>query len=555
MRARLVVTATALADTMRNPALRRVQLSFASVWTSEWALTVAVGVIAFNDGGAALVGIIAALRMAVPALVSPFSSALADQLRRDRLLFWAGLVRSAATALAALLLAFHGPEVAMYALLILAACAFIVVRAAGTALVPLLCNSPQELTSAMATRGLFDSTSTLVGPLLAALLLGLSTPAVVVAVAALLSAVSSALLTGLAYDAPARVGSTFSLKHLAVEEAEGLAAIRRNADAGVLIALALVQTFVRGGLTVFLVVLAFTVLHTGDAGVGLLTAALGAGATVGSVAAFSLVMGHRLALVEGLGVALWGLPLMASAGVTSGLALALLIGVIGVGNALADVGGFTLMARLVPEELLGRLFGTFESLIALTVALGSLVAPLLIDHLGLRAALLIVGVVAPVAALLATPRLLRVDRSVRRLDDEIGVLRRVAMLQPLPLPVIEHLAEHVGHLHVAEGTDVFREGDAGDYLYVIERGTADVFRDGRMVLHLDEGECFGEVALLRSIPRTATVRAHAELDLQTVGRAEFLLAVAGSAATGREAQHLLHERLKVIAPVMNAEDA
>lgn len=538
---------------MRNPALRKVQLSFAAIWTSDWALTVAVGVIAFRDGGAALVGIIAALRMAVPALVSPFSSALADRLRRDRLLFWSGLVRAAATALAALLLAAHAPMVAVYALIILAACAFIVVRAASTALVPLLCDSPQELTSAMATRGLLDSTSTLIGPLLAALLLGFSTPAVVIAVTALLSAVSSALLSGISYDVPARAPSRFSFKRLAVEELEGLVAIQRHRVAAVLIALALVQTFVRGGLTVFLVVLAFTVLHTGQAGVGLLTAAVGAGATVGSLAAFTLVTGHRLAVVEGIGVALWGLPLMASAGVSSGLLLAVLLSGIGIGNALADVGGFTLMARLVPEELLGRLFGTFESLIALSVALGSLVTPVLISSLGLRPALLVVGAVAPAAVALAAPRLLRIDRSVQRLDDEIGVLRRVGMLRPLPMPAIEHLAELVGHVHVAEGEYVFRQGDAGDYFYVIERGGADVIHDGRTVLQLEAGDCFGEVALLRGIARTATVRAHTELDLHTVGRGDFLLAVAGCSASGREAQHLLHERLKTIAPALETD--
>lgn len=540
---------------MRNPALRKVQLSFAAVWTSDWALTVAVGVIAFRDGGATLVGIIAALRMAVPALVSPFSSALADRLRRDRLLFWSGVVRAAATALAALLLAAHAPMPAVYALIVLAACAFIVVRAASTALVPLLCDSPQELTSAMATRGLLDSTSTLVGPLLAAVLLGFSTPAVVIAVTALLSALSSVLLSGLSYDVPVRAASRFSLKRLAVEEAAGLVAIQRHRDAAVLIGLALVQTFVRGGLTVFLVVLAFTVLHTGQAGVGVLTAAVGAGATVGSVAAFSLVTGHRLALVEGIGVALWGLPLMASAGVTSGLLLALLLSVIGIGNALADVGGFTLMARLVPEELLGRLFGTFETLVALSVALGSLLAPVLITHLGLRAALLIVGAVAPAAVALATPRLLRIDGSVRRLDDEIGMLRRVTMLRSLPMPAIEHLAELVGHVRIPQGAAVFHQGDAADYFYVIERGGADVIHDGRTVLHLTDGDCFGEVALLRGIARTATVRAHTELDLHTVGRGEFLLAIAGCSASGREAQHLLHERLKTIAPAIDVEPA
>ncbi|HEX6539704.1 MAG TPA: cyclic nucleotide-binding domain-containing protein [Candidatus Dormibacteraeota bacterium] len=539
---------TALGQTMRNHDLRRAQASFAASWTSEWALTVIVGVVAYGDGGAALVGIVAALRMALPAFVSPFASALADRKRRDRVLVFSGLVRAVVTALAALLLAVHGPLPVFYGLIVLASCAFILVRSANSALVPLLCRSPLELTSAMASRGLLDSASTLVGPLLAALVLGVSTPAVAVVAVALLSAASSAVLLGLTYEVPARVSSTLSARAIATEAAAGFRVLREEHDAALLVALALVQTFIRGCLTVFIVVLAFTVLHTGEEGVGLLTAAIGAGATAGSVAAFSLVSGRRLAAVGGGGITLWGLPLVVSSAVSSTPGLVALMAAVGVGNSLLDFGFFTLLVRLVPEGLLGRLFGVFESLVALAVALGSLVAPLLIDRLGLPGALLLVGLLAPVAVLLALPRLLHIDRTMGRRDEEIDVLRRVGMFQPLPMPVIDHLATVVGRAHVDAGADVFHQGDEGDFLYVIEHGTADVIGDGRLIRELQSGACFGEVALLNSSPRTATVRAHSELDLYTLGRADFLLAVTGCSATGHEAQVLMHERLEMFAP-------
>ena len=548
MRARLLASVTALGQTMRNHDLRRAQASFAASWTSEWALTVIVGVVAYGDGGAALVGIVAALRMALPAFVSPFASALADRKRRDRVLVFSGLVRAVVTALAALLLAVHGPLPVFYGLIVLASCAFILVRSANSALVPLLCRSPLELTSAMASRGLLDSASTLVGPLLAALVLGVSTPAVAVVTVALLSAASSAVLLGLTYEVPARVSSTLSARAIATEAAAGFRVLREERDAALLVALALVQTFIRGCLTVFIVVLAFTVLHTGEEGVGLLTAAIGAGATAGSVAAFSLVSGRRLAAVGGGGITLWGLPLVVSSAVSSTPGLVALMAAVGVGNSLLDFGFFTLLVRLVPEGLLGRLFGVFESLVALAVALGSLVAPLLIDRLGLRGALLLVGLLAPVAVLLALPRLLHIDRTMGRRDEEIDVLRRVGMFQPLPMPVIDHLATVVGRAHVDAGADVFHQGDEGDFLYVIEHGTADVIGDGRLIRELQSGACFGEVALLNSSPRTATVRAHSELDLYTLGRADFLLAVTGCSATGHEAQVLMHERLETFAP-------
>ena len=531
---------------MKNGDLRRAQSSFAASWSSEWALTVVVGVIAYGEGGAALVGVIAALRMALPAVISPFASDFADRIRRDRILVAAGLVRAVATGLAALLLAAHGPLPLFYVLIVLASCAFILVRSANTALVPLLCRSPLELTSAMAGRGVLDSGSTLIGPLLAALLLGVSTPAVAVAFVALLSALSSVVLLGLTYEVPPHASAALSVGALARETAQGFVVLRAHRDAAVLIALALVQTFIRGCLTVFVVVLAFTVLRSGQAGVGLLTAAIGAGATAGSVAVLSMVNARRLAAVGGAGIALWGLPLVAISAVSAPAAVVSSMAAIGVGNSLLDFGYFTLLVRLVPEDVLGRLFGIFESLVALAVAAGALVTPLLIAHLGLRPALLIVGLFAPVAVGVASPRLRRIDEMMGRRDEEIDVLRQVGPLQPLPLPVIEHLADGVGRAHVIAGVDVFHEGDDGDVLYVIERGSADVIDDGRMVGQLEAGDCFGEVALLPGIRRATTVRARDELDLYTIARADFLLAVAGSSPTVHEARHVLRERARHI---------
>lgn len=544
--ARHLVPLTALAQTLSNPRLRRAQCSFAASWTSEWALTVVVGVVAYGEGGAALVGIIAALRMALPALISPVASDLADRFRRDHVLVSSGLLRALATGSAALLLAVHGWMPLFYLLIVLASCAFILVRSANTALVPLLCRTPVELTSAMAVRGLLDSGSTLVGPLLAALLLGVSSPAVAVAAVALLSVVSSLVLLGLTYEVPAHAVPALSMRAIARETGQGFLVLRAHRDAAVLIALALVQTFIRGCLTVFLVVLAFTVLHTGQTGVGVLTAAIGAGATVGSVAALSFVGGRGLGVIGGAGIVLWGVPLAASAATASAPALVTLMAAIGVGNALLDFGYFTLLVRLVPEAMLGRLFGIFESLVSLAVASGALVAPVLIAHLGLRAALLIVGLLAPVAVALALPRLLRIDRMMRRRDQEIDVLRCVATLQPLPLPVIEHLAEVVERAHVVAGVDIFHQGDASDHLYVIEHGSADVISDGLLIRQLRHGEAFGEGALLPGVPRAATVRARTELDPYTIGRSDFLLAVAGTAATGHEARQVLRDRQRHI---------
>jgi MFS family permease len=173
---RLGDSARAFSATARNPSLRHAQLAFGASWTAEWAFMVAIGVVAFRAGGAGAVGLVAFVRMAPSAVLAPLGTSLADRFPRDRVLVWSGLIRAAATALAALVLATGGPEVAVYALAVIATGAFTVFRPAHSALLPGLCRTPLELTSANVVRGFLDSLSTLVGPLAAALLLTLRAP-------------------------------------------------------------------------------------------------------------------------------------------------------------------------------------------------------------------------------------------------------------------------------------------------------------------------------------------------------------------------------------------
>jgi Cyclic nucleotide-binding domain len=224
-----------------------------------------------------------------------------------------------------------------------------------------------------------------------------------------------------------------------------------------------------------------------------------------------------------------------------------LMGMIGVDNALVGVGLYTLLARLVPERLLGRVFGTKESLITLSVGIGALVAPFVIDLLGVRGALAVLGLVAPVVALVWR-RLQAIDASIVHRDDEIQVLRKVAMFRPLPMPAIDNLALHVDHVHFAAGQEVFRRGDRGDRFYVIEDGEADVIGERRLIRTLGPGDGFGEIALLHDTPRTATVRARTRLALYTLDRRHFVSAVSDYQSSAREAGTLMHDRLGTYDP-------
>jgi MFS family permease len=534
VRSRLTVAAAAFASNAVNGNLRRAQLSFLAAWTAEWAFTVALGIVAYRDGGATTVGLVGLLRMVPSAIVAPLATPFADRGRRERVLILVSTLRGIALGAAGMVVAFDGPLVIVYLLAALSSVAATLYLPAHSALLPSLCRTGRELASANVVRGLLDSVGTLAGPLLAAVLLEFTGVAVVFAVASGGSLAAAALLLRLRYEAPPRPAAPRAV-HLIADVAEGIRAMVRNRDLALLNGLAIAQTFTRGALTVFTVVLALDLLRIGEPGVGTLTAAIGAGAVIGSLAASVLVGSRRLARWFGIGIALWGLPIALIPLFPRQATTLALLAAVGFGNALVDVGLFTLMARLAPDEVLARLFGLQESLVSLTVGVGAVVASLLIDLTSVPVAMVAVGALCPILVAVAWRRLVQPDRDIGELDKEIGLLRRVPMFQPLPLPAIEQLARGLEPVHVPAGQAVFRQGDPADRFYVIETGAADVVGDGRLVTSLGPGDGFGEIALLRRVPRTATVRAATDLELEALTCDRFLPVVTGFPPSAREA--------------------
>jgi MFS family permease len=492
------------------------------------------------------VGIVAFVRMAPSALLAPIGTTLGDRLPRERVLLVSSVIRAVTIAAAAAILAGGGPTVAVYALAVVATAAFTVFRPVHTALLPELSMMPLELTSANVVRGLLDSLSVLVGPAAAAVLLDVDSPAAVFALTAGLSLWAGLLMLGLSYERSPRAAPP-PLRFIVNETVDGFRTITRSRDATVLVVVGLAQTFTRGCLNVFLVVVAIDLLHAGEPGVGLLTAAVGAGAVAGSLGASMFAHGRRLATLEGIGVVLWALPLTLSGVIAVEPAVIGFMCLIGVANAIVDIGLFTALPRLTPDSVLARVMGAFEALVALTVAIGSLVTPLVIDVLGIRGALVALGLVAPLVVALVWRRLRAIDASIAHRDDEIEILKGVRMLRPLPLPAIDSLALHVGHVDFAAGQEVFHQGDQGDRFYVIDAGEAEVI-DGRLLITtIGPGECFGEIALLRGVARTTTVRARTALRLYTLDRCDFLAAVGGYSSSAHEADELVAGRLAALA--------
>ncbi len=507
------------------------------MWAGESAFMVALAVVAFRDDGLAAVGVVTAVRMAAAALLTPFLATMADRVRRERVLTGVGVVRAAMLASAAVVTGTGGPPAATYGFAVVATVALTLYRPAHSALLPALAKSPADLTAANAGRGMLDSLTTLGGPVASAALLATSGPSLVFAACSAVSLVGGLVVVALPYDAPPRAPTHGSVGRGILE---GFTTIVGDRRLSLITTLGVVQTFTRGCLTVFAVVLAVDLLDTGYPGVGVLNAAVGAGGVLGSIFAFTLVRRGGLATWFGVGVALFGAPLALLGVVPEQATAIVLLGLVGVGNALIDVGGFTMLARLTDETVLARMFAGFEAVLTLGVAFGGLVAPLLIQVLGPRPALFAVGLLAPVAVAASRPALRQLDGQLQVRDAHIEILRAVPMLAALPAATIEQLGAGLEHAEFAPTQVVFEQGERGDRFYVVEAGRAEVVRHGRLVNTLDRGQGFGEVALLGDKPRTATIRASADVPLHVVilQRPAFLTAVTGypvSATVGHEA--------------------
>jgi MFS family permease len=329
---------------------------------------------------------------------------------------------------------------------------------------------------------------------------------------------------------------------MARELVSGFPALFRTLDLSLVVALFFSQGVVRGALNVFLAVAAFDLLGAGESGVGFLTAALGVGGIAGAFFALSLT-GRHLAAPFAAGLVLWGLPIVGIGGVPHFSAALVFLAVVGAGNSVADVAGFTLMQRLIPDELLQRALGVFWGLAMLSIGIGSIAVAGLISAVGIRWSLVATGAFLTLLTVLSSRRLATLDRSVAAPTDRLELLERVPMFAPLSLAAKDRLASALVPLSVPAGVDIIREGEPGDRFYMLVEGEADVFKDGEKTTARTSGDYFGEIALLRDVPRTATVRARSRLRLYALDRDPFLAAVTGHAA-GRDAgEAVVEERL------------
>ena len=216
----------------------------------------------------------------------------------------------------------------------------------------------------------------------------------------------------------------------------------------------------------------------------------------------------------------------------------------GIGNTLVDVSAITLLQKTTPTAVAGRVFGVVESMLVGGMALGSLVAPVLVGIGGPRVALIVTGSVLPILVLLTFAQLRRIDEGAGVDDEIIDALRSVPFLAPLPLATLEFLGGRVAPVQLAAGTTLFRRGDDGDRFYIVTSGAIEIaLAEGAK--REDAPTYVGEIALLQDVPRTATVKAETACELWALERDDFLAAVTGHAGSSGIAQDVVTARLGV----------
>jgi hypothetical protein len=328
------------------------------------------------------------------------------------------------------------------------------------------------------------------------------------------------------------------------EVSGGFRAIGADRDLVVVIWLVAAQTIVAGASAVFLVVMAVDVLGTGAHGVGYLNSVLGVGAVLGGFIAIARATRHRLAQDMTAGVVLWAAPLLLVTAWPSPVTVFAAVALLGLANPLVDVNLDTIVQRVTPDAVLGRVFGALETCVIATMALGSFLMPLLLHFTNLRTSLLVVGLGVTALALPFWPRMRRLDE---RLTAPVGLalLQRVPMFVPLASSTVDALAHQLVRMPVAAGEVVLREGEDSDRFFVIDSGLVEVTQDGVVLRQEGPGEFFGEIGLLRDVPRTATVTAVEDTVLMALDRDDFLAAVTGQSDSFRAADDVVSLRLSV----------
>lgn len=553
-RARVVISVFRAA--FKNPVLRRVGFAYSLFGGAEFGIWITLLVFAYGHGGptASMVMMLAQLTPCV--LLAPFLGALADRRRPARMLGVGYGLQTVAMACIALVVALRAPVYVVFLLSPLTTIAFTITRPTHAALLPAIVRTPEELTAAIVMGGWSDGAASLVGPIIAGVLIASRGAWLAILTMAGLTFISTVLIVGVwgpsaAISRDRTVIEPGTIRRLSAQR-RAFAAVKsstrsniettlRHPEVRVLLTLRTFYFVLIGSLDFLSVILAVQYLHIGNGGAGFLNATLGGGALLAGFVTPFLVGRRRIANTMALTLALSVAGLAVIGVVRSVDPVVLLLGAVGMFGAVFSVSAQTLLQRSVPSDSVAGSFSIVESLFNLGLALGAVFVRVALAIGGLKLALFMPAAIA-VLLLGGTWRQLRkIDLAATVPQVEIQLLRSIRIFASLPAPAIEALARGVASIAKPAGAVVVAEGQRGDCYYAVADGELSVTRRGQNVRVLSRGGGFGELALIRDVPRQATVTALTQVLLLRIDKIPFIEALTGHPSAALAAEDIISD--------------
>jgi len=582
---------------LRNSALTRLLAGEFVSSIGSWMYLVALVVIVYQaSGNAFLLGVVGAARVLPYVFLSIPAGMVADRFDRRYVLLVSDIARGIIMVILAWLVAVDGPVWMIVALAILATCFATLFYPAIGALIPALVKDETEFGPANSAWSTLDGLAFVIGPAIGGLLIaasglalaflinaitfgviavvlwtlppakpkpvaapaeaGVAAPDIANAAAADLSPFQTGLAEAVIDSAPASAaaeltgaaatsrhdhgGVPHEHAHEHIEPGTPTPRAIRRPVAGVML-VDMMGSFVFGGLSILTVVLATTVYHSGEAATGYLNAAIGIGAVIGAVFSGVLVLRRRLSGPLGLGAVVMGVA-VAALGMTVNLGPALIaMTLASLGSLILEVTYTTIFQRVVPDALRGRASGLMVTTSTLAQASGSFLMPVLAGVVGAEPVLIVSGV-GVIAGSFAGIGLVgsAATREPTHFEEHLQRAKRLPVFAGLPPARLENTLGRLKPVAMTAGQVIIRQGDPADRFYIIADGTVSVTQqetpseEPRFLRQLGEDAVFGEIGLLTSAPRTATVTAESDGLLLALEGPVFLeLVSAGPAFASR----------------------
>ena len=503
-----------------NARLRRVLAAYFLFAAAEWGAWIATLVWAYGVGGVRGASLMSVVQLVPAAVAAPVVAGWCERRSRARALTQGYLAQTA--CFAALGLALVSGLVPLVIIAAVASCVAITsTRPVHNAILADLADTTLELTASNSLSGAGEASAAFVGPLVTGLLMMLFGPGGALLVVACWMAVSSLLVMSLTTRRPA--------PHVGFSAESGFKwrPLIKDPTARIFAMTTFAEYLLLGSLDILLIVLALDILQLPQSGPGVLNSAVGIGGLVGSAGTVVLVGRRNVAGAVVVGALLAGIPVALAAASPTEVVALVLVAMSGAGKLLYDVAARTLVQRSIADQLMVSVFAMQESLMSIGIAVGAILAPLLIVVVGTSGAFVVVGLLLPALSLVLIPHLRLADARSVVSPGDVSRLQHVPFLAVVSPLVVERLVKQQTRAEVTAGAWLVRQGEPGVAFFVIESGRLEVTQNGSVLRELGPGDWFGELALLRDVPRTASIRALTDVSVVVIERGPFLSAIMG----------------------------